>query len=126
MSIKLSEKHGLNPSISQCFFCGKDKNELVIFGRLPQDKEAPRKAVINHEPCEECKKLMDQGVMLCEVRKGSDRKNPDRTGNLIVIKEDVAQRIFNGIGSSRFAFIESDAWDKLNFPRVNNDTQKPS
>ena len=41
-SIAISPNHGLNPSIPSCFFCGKPKNELVLFGKLKGDAEAPR------------------------------------------------------------------------------------
>ena len=34
MSIKLSPKHGLNPTIATCFYCGKDKNELILAGKI--------------------------------------------------------------------------------------------
>lgn len=40
-SIRLSPKHGLNPSISVCFFCGEDKNEIILPGKLEGDAEAP-------------------------------------------------------------------------------------
>ena len=32
-NIKISPKHGLNPLIPKCFFCGKEKNEIAILGR---------------------------------------------------------------------------------------------
>lgn len=36
-SIKMSKKHGLNPCIPICVFCGKEKNELALLGRLKDD-----------------------------------------------------------------------------------------
>lgn len=44
-SIKLSPKHGVNPTIPVCFFCGKPKNEIALMGRMggKEDIEAPTK-----------------------------------------------------------------------------------
>lgn len=67
-SIKLSPKHGVNPCIPICFFCGNDRNEIVLFGKIGrEDKEAPMKAVVDYEPCDECKKKFAEGVLLIEV-----------------------------------------------------------
>lgn len=57
-SIRISEKHGANPTIPICFFCGEDKNEVALLGKLSGDKEAPMRMWINgdYEPCDECKK----------------------------------------------------------------------
>ena len=41
-SIRLSKEHGVNPAIPICYFCGEEKNEIVLAGRLPQDVEAPK------------------------------------------------------------------------------------
>ena len=57
-SIKISPKHGLNPSISTCFWCGKDKNEIILAGRIKDDAEMPMHAVFDYEPCVECKDNM--------------------------------------------------------------------
>ena len=43
-SIKVSEKHGVNPSMEVCFICGQDTGAILLLGRLPGDKEAPRHA----------------------------------------------------------------------------------
>jgi hypothetical protein len=110
MGIRLSEKHGVNPSMSICFFCGKEKNELILPGRLKGDREAPRKAVWNYEPCDECRKLMKEGVMVCIVKDGSNPENPFRTGRLLVIRDDDAKRIFNvDPAKTRFFFLEESA-----------------
>ena len=38
-SIKISQKHGVNPTIPICFWCGKEKNEIALLGKLPGDAE---------------------------------------------------------------------------------------
>ena len=35
-SIKISPKHGVNPTIPRCFFCGKEKNMVALLGRIPK------------------------------------------------------------------------------------------
>jgi hypothetical protein len=64
--MKLSKKHGLNPSIETCFLCGKDKG-VVLFGQMKNDSEAPKKVCLNSEPCSECKELMEKGIILISV-----------------------------------------------------------
>lgn len=66
--IKLSPKHGVNPCMPVCFFCGQDRNEIVLFGKIDrEDSEAPMRAVVDYEPCDECKKKFAEGVLLIEV-----------------------------------------------------------
>ena len=52
-----------------CFYCGEQKNESALLGRIggKADLEAPKSAVLDYEPCEECQKKFAQGVLLIEV-----------------------------------------------------------
>ena len=34
MALKLSPKHGLNPTISVCFWCGEEKDESALLGHI--------------------------------------------------------------------------------------------
>ena len=34
-SIRLSPAHGVNPTIPICFWCGNEKNEIALMGKLP-------------------------------------------------------------------------------------------
>lgn len=61
-SIHISPKHGLNPTIPVCFFCGGEKNEVALLGKLEGDAEAPRNAIFDYEPCDKCKELMAKGI----------------------------------------------------------------
>lgn len=65
-NIRVSPKHGVNPTIPVCAFCGKEKNEIALLW-LPGDAEAPRTAIIDYEPCDECKEQWAQGVAIIEV-----------------------------------------------------------
>lgn len=65
----LSPKYGVNPCIPVCFYCGEQKNEIALLGRIggKADLEAPKSAVLDYEPCEKCQKIFAQGVLLIEV-----------------------------------------------------------
>jgi len=126
-SIHLSEKHGVNPAIPHCYFCNKEKNEIILAGQLKDDVEAPRGKVWNMEPCDECSSLMEQGIILISVADGEENKpnndNPYRTGNFCVIKDEAIKRIINDselcdhILSIRYAFIPDEVWVLLDLPR---------
>lgn len=63
--IKLSPKHGVNPVIPVCFWCGKDKNEVALLGRIDkEDSEAPKNVIIDYEPCDKCKEIFNQGILI--------------------------------------------------------------
>lgn len=64
--ITLSKKHGLNPSLDICFWCGEPKG-LALCGRIKGDAEAPRNMVTSLEPCNKCKDKFKLGVHLIEV-----------------------------------------------------------
>lgn len=65
--IKLSEKHGVNPCIPVCAFCGNEKKEIALLGKLPNDEQAPKNAILDYTPCETCADAMAQGVTLIGV-----------------------------------------------------------
>ena len=121
-SIRLSEQHGVNPSLQQCYVCMKDVG-VILFGRLKGDQEAPRKVCIDKEPCDECKKWMEQGVILISTRVGEEGDNPYRTGGWVVLKEDAVRRmpvdeaLIEHMLKMRIAFIEDQVWDMLGLPR---------
>lgn len=125
MSIRLSKKHGVNPSLEQCFFCMEPKG-LILFGRLRgEDKEAPRQIYLNKEPCDKCKGWMDKGVLLISVNEklSDDMENPYRSGGWCVVSEDCIRRMFipkeraDDVLERRAAFVSDEAWDKVGLPR---------
>jgi hypothetical protein len=116
-SIRLHPKHGLNPTIPICFFCGRPRNEVVLLGAAYKD-EALMEMCIDKTPCDECKALMKEGVMLISVKNNSDHENPYRTGAIVVVFDEAAREAFgDAVVESRFAFVEDAAWDKLGLPR---------
>lgn len=99
MSLRVSEKHGLNPSMDTCFFCGEPRG-LVLFGKLKNDAEAPRSVLLNYEPCDKCKELMANGTTLIEVDTEDNGSTPIQkgcypTGRWCVVKKEAATRLFN-------------------------------
>lgn len=116
--MRISPKHGLNPMIPLCYYCGKEKNELALLGRLKGDEKAPGKAAIDLIPCEDCMKAMEKGIMLIGVKDGSSKTeadNPERTGDILVIKEEAARMLFEGADFSkiRACFVEDSVLKSL-------------
>lgn len=72
MSLKISKKHGLNPALEVCFWCGKERG-IALCGHLKGDAEAPRRIVCSLEPCPECKKAFEKGVHIVEVTSDGSR-----------------------------------------------------
>lgn len=69
--IKLSPKHGVNPTIPTCFFCGKSKNEIALLGKIggkDEDIEAPMNMVLDYEPCDKCNTLIGDNVLVIGIQ----------------------------------------------------------
>lgn len=100
-SIKISEKHGVNPSVTVCFWCGGDVG-VALLGRLRGDVEAPRKIVLDYEPCDKCKEQMGRGISLFECTHTPTIEGQPEwgqgggypTGRMVCVTEDAAQRWF--------------------------------
>lgn len=103
--IRISPKHGLNPCIPVCAFCGKEKNEIAILGKLKNDEEAPMSAVLNYEPCDECQSNWAKGIALIRVTATAPSQNAVPltnkdgvdlwpTGQYSVITKEAAKRLF--------------------------------
>lgn len=117
-TIELSPKHGVNATIPVCFWCGKEKNEIAILGRVrkrdPRTGKAvkgsdievpPTGMVLDYEPCDCCREKFEQGVQLIEISTSRPDGRPAitkdgvtplyPTGAHIVIKSEAAKRTFN-------------------------------
>ena len=109
-SIKLSPKHGVNPSVTHCKCCGKETG-IALLGKLKGDVEAPRDIAIGL--CEDCQKVIDaKGLMIIEVRDGESGKNPYRTGRLVGITKDAKERMFKDI-SSPICYMEQSMFQSM-------------
>ena len=142
MSIRISDKHGVNPSLMQCFYCNEATTGIALLGKLPGDAEAPRQGVFNLTPCDDCKAKMAQGVLIMSC-KDSDFKdaniveqgnlpNPYRTGGWVIVKDEAIQRIMPGLIDGddqakerytnlilrrRWVFLGDSLWDAIGLPR---------
>ena len=89
-SIKLSPKHGVNPSILRCICCG-DSYGVAMLGKLKGDAEAPRE--IFQGLCKECQGVIDKGgAMIIEVKDGERGETPYRTGRIVGVAKDCKER----------------------------------
>ena len=126
MSIKISPKYGVNPTIPVCFFCGKPKNEIALMGKMGrEDLEAPRNLVLDYEPCDECKEHMSKGVALIVVsNKQPEDKRPAMTaqgnqkvfplGGMLVIKSEAfSQMTGQQFSDGDRCFIDEDLYNQL-------------
>lgn len=109
-SIRLSPKHGVNPSITHCECCGKEIG-IAMFGKLKGDIEAPKDVFMGL--CDDCQKVIDQqGLMIIEVRDGETGKNPYRTGRIVGITKDAKERMFKDI-SSPICYMEQSMFSQM-------------
>lgn len=106
-SIKLSPKHGVNPSVLHCFICGKEIG-LALLGKLKNDAEAPHDISNPSELCDDCKKALEEGKFILEVENNSEKNNPKRTGRYVCIKKDAFPDI-----KSPICYMEHTVFSKL-------------
>lgn len=100
--IILSEKHGVNASISVCLLCGKDIG-IVLFGKLEGDKEAPKKYCTG-ELCDDCKSKLtsNKEIVIC-----------DNTGRYVIVPEEhLTSKGLELVSESRVLLITSEIFDK--------------
>lgn len=129
-NIPLSPKHGLNPTIPVCAWCGEPKNEIALMGRIKtdvrgEDPKAPMHCVLDYEPCDKCKEQWSQGVVVLEAtmrrptpyrppiqKNGNDEIYP--TMRYVVIKPEAAERLFNGqFSAGQKILLEDEAFEKI-------------
>ena len=116
--IKVSEKHGVNPSIDTCFYCGKETG-IALFGKLPNDKEAPARTCSSLEPCDECKEKYKDYLLLIEVSDDSTDKKVNVTGRWIGIKKEILKE---NMQNSRIAYCrQSEFTDILSNAQADKD-----
>lgn len=83
--IKLSEKHGVNPSMDCCFYCGEPKS-ILLMGKLKDDTEAPRECCTSIEPCDKCKEKYKDYVLAVEKERD---ESAVPTGRWMAIRKEV-------------------------------------
>ena len=132
--IRLSEEHGLNPSITTCFYCGKDAGiilpgaggDMVARKMGYEDGKMPMHCgVVDMNPCSECEEHMQQGIIIIGMANGEDPNkdlNVNRSGHYIVVKDrffenlkDItdATAVIDKILQQRWTFMELETLEKL-------------
>jgi hypothetical protein len=114
-SIRLHPQHGLNPTMPICFWCGEETGEIALLGAAYK-KEAPRRMVLNHDPCTRCSEQMALGICIMEC--GGTMNHPEPTGSWVVITEDAARRLLTAdmlerTLLARKAYMEPTAFRRL-------------
>lgn len=137
-SIPLSPKHGLNPTIPCCAWCGKEKKEIALMGRIKtsvkgEDPEAPMHCVLDYEPCDDCKAQWSQGVAVLEAtmrrptpyRPPISKQNGEEiypTMRMVVIKPESAERVFGGqFEAGQKLLLEDTAFEQIFGEALRND-----
>jgi hypothetical protein len=72
----LSKNFGLNPILGVCFFCGEYTGAIGLPGRLPNDVEAPREAVLDYVPCPACQEKIKDKHFVVEVTVATGNQRP--------------------------------------------------
>lgn len=127
--LRLDPKHGVNPAIPRCFYCGDAKNELILAG-FRGGSAAPQNAVWDKTPCDKCQGFMAQGVVLMSVRDGeTSEDNPYRTGGFCVVTRESIRRIFTEdavekVLRAKCAFVEDSTWRHMGLPMLAKDRQR--
>lgn len=130
MNIKLSPKHGLNPTIPVCAWCGEPKNEIALMGQIGdrrkgEDLEAPRNCILDYEPCDHCKEQWSLGVAVLEAT--TKRPEPYRppmqkdkgvdiypTMRMVVISAESASQIFGQeMSAGQKILLEDEAFEQI-------------
>lgn len=128
-SIKLSEKHGVNPTMCQCFFCGSVKH-IALMGhigdrRKGEDIEAPKECVMDYEPCDKCLDNMKLGVTLIEVTmtQPEDHRPPMKacggyevypTSRWCIITQEASDRLFDKkFKCGETVFVDPELFNKI-------------
>lgn len=100
--IRVSEKHGVNPSITICSICGKETG-IALLGKLKGDKEAPMRML--SDPCDDCvSKLGNDKIYILAINdQGYGKKaiiiersalNIPVKGYMILMKENEFDKVF--------------------------------
>jgi len=114
-------------------------------GEPVQDLSPAHGKVMDMDPCNKCKELMRQGVILITIddaKSGKDWQKPDgsknwmpnpyRTGGWFVVKDEAIRRMINGKEMAdwaikqRFMFIEHEAAEKLGLFKAGQKSENPS
>lgn len=102
--IRLSEKHGVNPSIIKCLLCGGDVG-IALLGKLKDDAEAP-KEIYTGDICDDCKKKLEEEKVRCFVDLS--------TGRYVKIPDDgISKEYLDKVGDLRYIPQSTEVFDNV-------------
>lgn len=125
-SIRLSEEHGVNPSVEVCFWCGEPMG-VALLGKLKGDAKAPREICTGYEMCDKCKEHNETMIHMIEASRTPLHKNQPSinkdsnaypTGRNFWIKDEALKVLlkpeaFEETLKSRSALLEPDAFNEF-------------
>ena len=126
MAIRFSKKHGVNPSVEVCFWCGEPMG-VALLGKLKGDAEAPREICTGYEMCDKCKEHNKTMIHMIEasttpIHEGQPSINPGLnaypTGRNFWIKDEALKQIlkpesFEETLKHRSALLEPDVFNEF-------------
>lgn len=122
-------KTGLNPTIPLCYYCGKQKNQIMLTG-LAGERWARKNGISDGmmpmcvyfegdlEPCDECKKI---GISIAECVSDDDRS---LTNFRCVMKEEAFKRMFANapfleeVLKKRVMLVPREALERMGFHEI--------
>lgn len=124
MALRLSKKHGVNPSMGVCPICLKDNQEILLLGKLPNDAEAPMRVLSNI--CDECKRKIEKGFYPLVVIKDIPERmvknglvsmeDAKREGHILFVKKEsmpnVPDSLFSYIPESLYRQMVDNTGEK--------------
>ena len=109
----MPEKSYVGLETHVCLICGKEYDTgTLLFDRrlLPSLKH---KNCTGYGFCEEHQKVLDDGyIFLVEVEEEARTDNPTRTGEVIYLKREAADQVFN-VPVKNMAYVTRDATSQL-------------
>ncbi len=98
--ILLDPKHGVNPMLVVCSWCGEDTNEIALLGRLKDNSQAPMRGVLNDVPCDACGEHMAVGVTFVIINPAGEREG------FFVLKQEAFDKMKD--------VLELEQWESIN------------
>ncbi|OFX27005.1 MAG: hypothetical protein A2033_16045 [Bacteroidetes bacterium GWA2_31_9] len=113
-----------NVSLTKCYVCGRDSTILLATkykknGDPVLDMEQFHGKALNKEPCQECHKNLEQGIILISISDDcKDVNNPFRTGGWVVVKEEAVRLVLPDIDLTkhRIFFMPDSTWLEFGLP----------
>lgn len=126
----MSNKLGVALTKTLCPICTIEMDGDILLNTKLTENEAKKVEDLHNQvigwskiPCTSCQELMTKGFILIGAveAKTEDVTNPYRSGNIWVVKQEVADNLFkpNPAPSSGVSFIDVNVAKEMELPNVN-------